>query len=69
VEEEDDVEEDDVEEDGIEEDDFEEDTGTNIPFNIERENVNNFVQRSDEIPHFTNFIKFYILFDGFGLPT
>ena len=65
-------EEDDVEENDIEEDDFEEDTdfssGTKIPFNINRENVNIFVRQSDEIPHFTNFINLYILFDGFGLP-
>ncbi len=41
-------EEDDVEENDIEEDDFGEETnfcsGTNIPFDIERENVNNFVR-------------------------
>ena len=41
-------EEDDVEGNGIEEDDFEEGTdfssGTNIPFDIECENVNNFVR-------------------------
>ena len=47
-------EEDDIEENGIEEDDFEEDTdstsGTKNPFNIKRENVNNFVKQSDEIP-------------------
>ena len=66
-------EEDDVEENDIEEDDFEEDTdfssGTKIPFNIKRENVNNFVKQTDEILYFTNFINFYIHFDGFGLLT
>ena len=66
-------EEDDVEENDIEEDDFEEDTdfssGTKISFSINRENVNIFVRQSDEVLYFTNFIKLYILFDGFGLPT
>ena len=40
-----------------------------IPFNIKRENVNNFVKQSDEILYFTNFINFHIHFDGFGLLT
>ena len=66
-------EEDDIEENGIEEDDFEEDTdfssGTKIPFNIKRGNVNNFAKQSDEILYFTNFHQLLYSFDGFGLLT
>ena len=40
-----------------------------IPFNIKRENVNNFVKQSDGILYFTNFHQFSYSFDGFGLPT
>ena len=56
--EEDDIEENDIEGNDIEEGDFEEETNFSsrkIPFNIKRENVNNFVKQSDEILYFTNF--------------